>query len=145
MFRPRPGRAVRLAILTTVFIAGCSAAPNAAGPSSSRATIPSNHESAAARTAAPPDLGSLIRHGPPDGAWVGMNLDWGSETIADLTARVGRPPAAVVAFVSVPLDVAAESNLDAAASQARDAHAILVVTVEPFAGLAAVTDDVASS
>jgi len=145
MFRPRSGRAVRLAILATVFIAGCGAAPDAATPSSSPATIPSNAESATASSAAMPDLGSLVRHGPPDGVWVGMNLDWGTETVADLTARLGHPPAAVVSFASVPFDAAAESNLDAAAGQARGARAILVVTLEPFAGLAAVTDDVASS
>ena len=72
-----------------------------------------------------------------------MNLDWGSETVADVTGHLGRPPADVVSFVGFPLSVADATNLDAAARQARDARALLVVTLQPWDGLAVVTDDVA--
>jgi hypothetical protein len=64
-----------------------------------------------------------------------MNLDWGSETVADVTARLGRPPADVVSFVSFPLTPDDGTNLDAAAAQAAAARAALVITLEPWAGL----------
>ena len=72
-----------------------------------------------------------------------MNLDWGSETVADVTGRLGHPPADVVSFVGFPLTDDDAKNLDAAARQARDARAVLVVTLQPWAGLASVTDQVA--
>jgi glycosyl hydrolase family 26 len=69
-----------------------------------------------------------------------MNIDWGTETVADVTARLGRPPADLVSFVAFPFAAADETNLDAAAAQARDAGAVLVVTLEPWGGLASITD-----
>jgi hypothetical protein len=69
-----------------------------------------------------------------------LNLDWGTETVADATARLGAPPAAVVSFVPFPLGPGDVANLDAAAGQAREAGAVLVVTLEPWEGLATVTD-----
>ena len=88
-------------------------------------------------------LGELARNGPDTGAWVGMNLDWGSETVADLASRLGHPPADVVSFVSFPLTAEDGPNLDAAAAQAGEAGALLVITLQPWGGLAAVTDGVA--
>ena len=90
------------------------------------------------------ELGALARLGPATGIWVGMNIDWGSETITDLQAALGRPPADVVSFVSFPLTADDRTNLDAAAGQARDAGAVLVVTLQPWGGLATVTDAVAA-
>ena len=84
-------------------------------------------------------LGLLARRGPADGVWVGMNIDWGAETVADVTSRLGDPPAAVVSFVAFPLAPADAENLDAAADQARDAGAVLVATLEPWGGLSTVT------
>jgi hypothetical protein len=83
-------------------------------------------------------LGMLARSGPVDGVWVGMNIDWGAETVADVASRLGDPPAAVVSFVSFPLAAADVVNLDAAALQARDAGAVLVTTLEPWGGLSTV-------
>jgi hypothetical protein len=48
-----------------------------------------------------------------------------------------------VSFVSFPLSPADTANLDAAAAQARDAGAVLVVTLEPWGGLAAATTEAA--
>ena len=73
-----------------------------------------------------------------------MNLDWGSQTVAQLEAELGRPPADVVSFVSFPLTAGDEGNLDAAADQAASAGAVLVVTLEPWDGLSAVTEAVAT-
>ena len=72
--------------------------------------------------------------------WVGMNLDWGAETVADITSKLGSPPAVVVSFVSFPLTADDVTNLQAAANQARDAGAVLVVTLQPWGGLSSVTD-----
>jgi len=91
-------------------------------------------------TVAIDELGRLARQGPASGAWVGLNLDWGSETVAEVTARLGAPPAAVVSFVPFPLEAGDGRNLDAAAEQAGGAGAVLLVTLEPWEGLAAVTD-----
>jgi hypothetical protein len=69
-----------------------------------------------------------------------MNLDWGAETVADITSKLGSPPAVVVSFVSFPLTADDVTNLQAAANQARDAGAVLVVTLQPWGGLSSVTD-----
>ena len=86
------------------------------------------------------DLGRLARLGPDSGVWVGMNLDWGAETVADITSKLGSLPAVVVSFVSFPLTADDVTNLQAAANQARDAGAVLVVTLQPWGGLSSVTD-----
>jgi hypothetical protein len=90
------------------------------------------------------ELGDLARHGPTSAPWVGLNLDWGSQTVADVTGLLGAPPADVVSFVSFPLTEDDATNLDAAAQQARGAGALLVVTLEPWGGLGTVTADVAT-
>jgi hypothetical protein len=69
-----------------------------------------------------------------------MNLDWGAETVADITSKLGSLPAVVVSFVSFPLTADDVTNLQAAANQARDAGAVLVVTLQPWGGLSSVTD-----
>ena len=77
---------------------------------------------------------------PPSGqAWFGMNLDWGSDTIAAVSERLGTTPAAWVQFVGFPLDAGGRDNLDAFFSQVGAARGVAVVTLEPHDGLAAVT------
>jgi hypothetical protein len=63
--------------------------------------------------------------------------------VADATSRLGSPPAAVVSFVRFPLTPGDVANLDAAAAQAGAAGAVLLVTLETWDGLAAVTDEAA--
>ena len=46
----------------------------------------------------------------------------------------------MVSFVSFPLTADDGTNLQAAANQARDAGAVLVVTLQPWGGLSSVTD-----
>ncbi len=128
-------------------LAACSAAPPAvtdapATPAATAASTPAANPSSSCPSPviSAAALGTLARHGPAEGVWVGMNIDWGTETVADLTSRLGEPPAAVVSFVAFPLGPADVENLDAAAAQARKAGAVLVTTLEPWGGLDTVTD-----
>jgi hypothetical protein len=134
-------------VAAAIVLAACSA--DAATPASPPATVPpsasaepspSSSTNPCGASIAPAELGELARQGPASGAWVGLNLDWGAETVADATARLGAPPAAVVSFVPFPPGRGDVANLDAAAGQARDAGAVLLITPEPWDGLAAVTD-----
>ncbi len=68
-----------------------------------------------------------------------MNFDWAAETVADVTGRLGRPPATVVTFLPFPFTPGDAKNLDAAANQARQAGAVLIATLEPLGGLSTVT------
>lgn len=120
---------------------GTPAAPASPAPSSQALSPSPACASPASSTDA---LGRLARNGPTSGVWVGMNLDLGWETVADETSRLGSPPADVVSFVSFPLGADDAANLGAAASQARDAGALLVVTLQPSNGLASVTDQAAT-
>jgi hypothetical protein len=141
-------RAVALAFVLAACSAGGTGVPTA--PAIPQATATGSAAAAASAAApsiacAPPtnlsaDLGHLVRNGPGSGVWVGMNLDWGAETVADVTNELGSPPATVVSFVSFPLTQDDVTNLQAAANQARDAGAVLVVTLQPWGGLSSVTD-----
>ena len=84
-------------------------APTISPPAPSRSPCPSSGP-------APTVLRQLARFGPTSGVWVGMNLDWGSETVAGATSQLGRPPATVVTFVSFPLTADDTTNLDASCS-----------------------------
>jgi len=161
-----PGRSGRArlawaAVGLASVLAACTGSPAAALPAAPAATAsepaatattlstPATTSEAPVGTcvpASPPAiLGDLARHGPPSGTWVGLNLDWASQTVADATALLGQPPADVVSFVSFPLTADDQTNLDAAAGQARDAGALLVVTLQPWGGLATVTADAAQA
>lgn len=100
--------------------------------------------SCASTTSSTTELGRLARVGPSSGVWVGTNLDWGTETVADMTSRLGSPPAVLVSFVSFPLALADITNLQAAVGQARDAGAVLIATLQPSGGLSTVTDQAAT-
>jgi hypothetical protein len=108
-----------------------SAAPIRATPAPSTGSAGPSGAPDCSLTPDTADLGRLARQGPSNGVWVGMNLDWGSETVADVTGRLGRPSADVVSFVGFPLSAEDAKNLDAAAKQAREARALLVVTLQP--------------
>ena len=150
--RRLPTRAWYVAVLALVLAACSTGAPadetttpiaSSSSKSASQASTPTPSASCETAAASPDDLGRLARQGPDSGAWVGLNLDWGSETVADATARLGSPPAAVVSFVRFPLGPSDAQNLDAAAAQASAAGAVLLVTLEPWDGLAAATDEAA--
>lgn len=81
---------------------------------------------------------------PPSGrTWFGMNLDWGNQSISDVTDEIGVTPATWVQFVRFPLDDAARANLAGFFEQVGAAGGHGLVTLEPHDGLAAVTAEAA--
>lgn len=78
------------------------------------------------------------------GAYLGVNLDWGSQTLAEYGAALGTRPAVAVSFTGFPFSPADEPNLDAAVEQVRADGGLLLLTLEPHDGLAAVTDAAAA-
>ncbi|MFF2318190.1 glycoside hydrolase family 26 protein [Arthrobacter sp. NPDC058097] len=76
---------------------------------------------------------------PASGILSGVNLDWEHETLAQYTKGLGRRPAVVVSFTHFPFTAADETNLEAAYGQVRADGGILLLTLEPRKGLAAVT------
>ena len=78
----------------------------------------------------------------PGTALLGVNLDWGSEQLADFTADLGAAPATAVVFTELPLTDDNRTNLAAAVEQIRGQNSSLLLTLEPRQGLAAVTDKV---
>jgi len=85
----------------------------------------------------------LARLEPDDGAYFGLNLDWGTETALEATQRLGRTPAVWVQFARFPLDAGSRGNLDSFVEQVADVGGLALITLEPHDGLAAVTDDAA--
>ncbi len=154
---PRPGRHGHVGttfIVGVVLAMGLSACSgDASAQVRAVASVSPPAATAAAATASPTvaptpcpsteaaaDLSALARVGPESGVWVGMNLDWASQTVAQAADALGAPPATVVSFVSFPLTADDRTNLTAAANQAADAGSVLIVTLEPWGGLASVTD-----
>ena len=90
-----------LALLTVVAAAalpGCGASVTA--------------DQAAGSSCASTTAGDLV---PATGVHLGVNLDWGRQTLADYAAHLGRRPAVAVSFTDFPLGRDDELNLDAAA------------------------------
>ena len=81
---------------------------------------------------------------PADGVYVGVNVDWAQQTLAEYGASLGERPAVAVSFVSFPLTDDDRDNLDAAVEQVADDAGMLLLTLEPQQGLAAVTGAVAT-
>jgi hypothetical protein len=146
-----------LALAAAVLLAACSAggapaaslgtdapAPSGAAVSpdpSSDVTPASNEPSPGGTWGPPPSPGpGLARLEPADGAYFGLNLDWGSVTAADAAARLGRTPVVWVQFARFPLDDGARANLDAFIEQVAGVGGIALITLEPHDGLAAVTE-----
>jgi hypothetical protein len=73
---------------------------------------------------------------------VGVNPDWGNETLTEFTESTGIEPTAAVSFSTVPLDETDVANVRAAAEQVAEPGGVLVLTLEPAEGLGAVTDAV---
>jgi hypothetical protein len=80
---------------------------------------------------------------PTRGAWFGVSIDWEHDSLADYADRLGRAPAVAVTFTSLPMSEIEIGYLDAAVDQADEAGSMLLVTLEPRHGLAAVTTEVA--
>ena len=104
---------------------------------------PSHSPSPSARPI-PTTAPGLARLEPADGAYFGLNLDWGSETAAKASRDLGKTPAVWVQFAHFPLDHGGHANLDAFIDQVAAVGGIGVITLEPQDGLAAVTDAAAA-
>lgn len=79
---------------------------------------------------------------PADRPVFGVNPDWGVETLAQFAETTGVTPASAVSFVEIPFDETDVKNVRAAADQVAGVGGVLMLTLEPTAGLDAVTDDV---
>jgi hypothetical protein len=110
--------------LACALLAGCATLPAHAG------------------SACPPSPADLR---PTDGAWLGVNLDWGAQTLDGYSDALGHRPAVVVSFAALPLSAADRRNVDAAVAQVADGGGVLLLTLEPRDGLAAVTPEVADA
>ncbi|HEX7225884.1 MAG TPA: glycosyl hydrolase [Candidatus Limnocylindria bacterium] len=137
-----------LAAVLLLFLAACAATtagPSGAGGSpvaGSPSGAPPAGSSAAAPSASARPIPSLV---PPDGrAWLGMNLDWGTDTIAAVTDRLGTTPEVWVQFVRFPLDETGLGHLDGFFAQVAAVGGTGLVTLEPHDGLDAVTEEAAA-
>ncbi len=81
---------------------------------------------------------------PESGALFGVSLDWSEDSLADYADRLGRRPAVAVSFYGFPMEEQERTWLDQAVEQAAEVGSILLLTLEPRSGLAAVTGEVAT-
>lgn len=80
---------------------------------------------------------------PSTGVLFGASLDWSTDSVRAYARRLGRRPATNVYFVDLPLKAKQTHYLDEAVDQIRDGGGMLLLTLEPTRGLAAVTPPVA--
>ncbi|SFL88691.1 glycoside hydrolase family 26 protein [Geodermatophilus ruber] len=93
-------------------------------------------EQAERSTCAPTPAADLV---PASGAYLGVNLEWGRQTLAEYAADLGEQPAVAVSFAHFPFAPGEERNLDLAVDQLAAAGGMLLLTLEPHDGLPAVT------
>lgn len=123
--------------MTALVLSGCTAPVGQVGKGDGVVT----RDSRASGTACPVPQGKALP--PSSGVLAGVNLDWGSESLEDYAARLGRRPAVAVSFAPFPLSALDEENVAAAKDQVRANGGLLLLTLEPYDGLEAVTQDVA--
>jgi hypothetical protein len=76
---------------------------------------------------------------PEVGTLMGVNLEWGKETLAEYAGKLGSRPAVAVSFADFPFAAEDPALIAAAAEQLRQEGGTLLLTLEPQQGLAAVT------
>lgn len=77
---------------------------------------------------------------PERGVLTGVNLDWGSQTVGSFNAAVGWDHVVFVDFAEFP-HAGGYSHLDSHIAQVRQAQGVYLITLEPNAGLAAVSSN----
>ena len=82
---------------------------------------------------------------PASGVWFGVNPDWQNMSLTEYSERLGHHPAVAVSFSDFPYDAAGRSGLRQAVDQVHREGKVLLLTLEPFDGLEAITDQVAES
>lgn len=89
------------------------------------------------------------RHGarlvPASGIWFGVNLDFAKDSPARYSERLGRHPAVYTSFSPVPIDPVNADYLDQAVEMLVQSGGMLLLTLEPRAGLDSITPAVARS
>lgn len=110
--------------------AGLVVAASACAPTSSQAT-----ESASA----------LARLEPASGTFFGVNLNWDTDSPAAYNQRLGDRAAIFVRFYQFPLSNSDIASLDATVKAVADQGGMLMVTLEPWNGLAGVTPEAAAA
>lgn len=125
-FRWRDVRTSVLAAVMLVSLAGCAVTSAQAAPN-------------------PCSVVPIARALPTKGVLLGVNLDWGSETLAQYAKAIGRRPAVATNFVGFPLSRTDGTNLTGAADQVRADGGVLLVTLQPMGGLSTVTERAAVS
>ncbi|MDQ1085223.1 MULTISPECIES: glycosyl hydrolase [Microbacterium] len=132
MKRRSGGTAGATALVLTALLAGCSVG----GPAEPSETV-------TPEPTAPPDAACALQQlSARDAMHIGVNLDWGSETVGQYATLLGAPPADVVSFAPIPWTDQEREWVRQAADQAAQAGAAHLLTLEPQEGLAAVTDEV---
>jgi hypothetical protein len=105
--------------------------------------------STAATTGASPAAGCNSDAGlalvPTDGVYFGVNLDWDNDSPADYAQRLGQAPAVYVLFAEFPLSESALGYVHYIAELVKAQNGALMLTLEPNAGLDAVTSDSANA
>ncbi|MHA7189578.1 glycoside hydrolase family 26 protein [Arthrobacter sp. MDT2-16] len=77
---------------------------------------------------------------PADGTLMGVNLEWGRETLAEYSDKLGERPAVAVSFADFPFNEEDPGLIASAAEQLRQNGGMLLLTLEPMEGLEAVTE-----
>lgn len=86
------------------------------------------------------DASSLVPS--DDTTWLGVNLDWASETLAEHREKLGHAPAVTVQFSDIPYDEETWSHTTNAVTQVQENGGILLLTLEPHGGLDSMSDEV---
>lgn len=79
---------------------------------------------------------------PPTGVLFGVNLDWKSETLSEHRDNLGHRPAVAVQFSDIPYDRDTWEHTKSAVRQIKENGGVLVLTLEPHAGLEAISPQV---
>ncbi|WP_197038169.1 MULTISPECIES: glycosyl hydrolase [Actinomycetes] len=82
---------------------------------------------------------------PTKGVWWGVNPDWQNMSLTQYSQNLGHHPAVAVSFTDFPYDAADRAGLAQAVDQIHDEGKVMLLTLEPFDGLEAVTEQVADS
>lgn len=89
------------------------------------------------------------RHGarlvPASGVWLGVNLDFDKDSPTRYSERLGRHPAVYTTFSPVPIDPVNGGFLDQAVEMLVQSGGMLLLTLEPHAGLDSITPAVVDS
>ncbi|MCI1649483.1 glycoside hydrolase family 26 protein [Bifidobacterium tibiigranuli] len=79
---------------------------------------------------------------PEKGVLFGVNLDWDNESIAQYKTNLGHAPAMAVQFTDIPYDRETWQHTLDAVDQVKQNGGALLLTLEPHAGLSAVSTEV---